>query len=191
MKKTIEFIFAFLLFVMVGTLFAACAQRESITYASKVHSDDNLIQKECHAFDDGVSVDYYEQLYGYYYLSGTEDLLLRVDPIPELWDYEEARTVMSQEAKAKMWKTVESLHLYDLDRLLEQAYQDYCNCRDSEHSDKAFQNHVLLIDASVSVHDDVLTCDFDNSKAPEGHFEGELISEQQSCSFSVITGEAI
>lgn len=186
MKKAKQFVLIFLSLLMLGAFLTACGQEKVETYASKAHKDESLIQKECYVFEDGASADHYE--YGYY-LSGTEDLLLQVEEIPEIWDYEDTTAAMSQEARDTLQKTVEVFPLYDLNQLLDRAYEDYCFCRDSDNAEDEFHYHVVFITAEVAVSADTLTCNFDISYAPEGHFENELTGETQTYSFDIDTGE--
>lgn len=192
MKKAKQFVLILFSLTMLGAFLTACGQEEGESYASKAHSEEYLVQESCYVFEDGASADHYERGAGYYFLNGTGDVLLEVDAIPEIWDYEDTKAAMSQEARDTLQKTVESLPLYDLNQLLDRAYADYCFCRDSDNADEVFNYHVVFINATeVSAGDGVLTCSFDISYAPEGHFENEMTGEQQTYSFDMDTGELI
>ena len=189
MKKTTQFIFSFL--IITSLFLTACSQEDVETYAQKAHKDEYLVEKECYTFSDGTSVDYYERIDGYYFLSGTEDCLMQVDLIPEIWNYDDVEDAMSQSARETLQKSIEALSLYDRDALLDNAYADYVSCQDSDESEEVFQFHTVLVNGLVDITSDALNCEFSISYPSEGHFIGELIGDRQSYSFDLNTGTLI
>lgn len=86
---------------------SACSAKEE-SISEKVHKSENLVKDSCYLLDDNVYADYYEQINGYFFLSGSEQLLLSVDIFPEIWNYEEVKKVMTEEERKKLEKEAES-----------------------------------------------------------------------------------
>jgi len=170
---------------MIFLVCTSCHETDNKSFSSKYHSDQYLLGKNVFLLSDGTGVDCYEQSNRYYYLSDSEVLLLVANPVPPVWEYDEVTENLSHDALTVFKEEASDLTLYDLPALLEQAYKDYCEGTEN------FQNHVLFIDAAVSVDTSNIYCNYDLSYPESGHFTGDLEGTESIYIFDKNTGKLI